>query len=243
MANLELSGFIRAGGDGCGCSSGGSVVEKLALLCGQAVYQSIIDTPSGAPLRLDTTGAVGDEFVDIDMLSGFTSLEFLYLKSNAPMAIRIGAAPARVTSSALVAPVVFTGGETFLVTIDGTVVSTTFLAGGLTLAAIANLINASAAGLGLATPRITVSGTALVIEGTETHYDALTGEGAVVIGAGTGNALLGFSTAQAGYAAGEDVTFSGSAMFEFQRYPYAPARIQASGQASVTILAAGRTSP
>jgi len=241
MANLELSGFIRAGGDGCGCAGAGGGTEQLGLLCGSGTYQSIIDTPT--PIRLLTTGSVGDEFVDVDMLAGFTSIEFLYLKSNAPVAIRIGAAAAALTSSVLVSPVVFSGGEVFDVTIDGTLVSTTFLAGGLTLAAIANLINASAAGLGLPTPRVAVSGSSLVISGVETRYDAISGEGAVVIGSGTANTLLGYSTAQAAYAAGEDVTFSGSAMFEFQRYPNAPARIQASGQASVTILAAGRTSP
>jgi len=236
MGSLVLNGFLQAGGDGCGCSdsSGGSgCTERLGLRCSPGTYQSILSTD--APIRVSTPGAVGDAFVPLAMLGDFVGIEFLYVKSNAPIALCIDAGSASLTSDAITLPTGFVGGETMTVTIDQhTPVVVTFLAGDQTLAQVVARINAAFALAGLPTPRCEAVGTTkLKITAIECGPSS-----EVLIGAAP---AIPFTTSLA-TGNGSIIEFAGTFMIEFNPYPDSPSRVEVSGQASISVLAAGRTS-
>lgn len=241
MANLILSGWLQPGGDGCGCASGANGgSRKLAFACGSEYYQTIVATES--PIRIQTAGILGQTFQDLDILDQLDAIEFLYLTSDQPVMIRIGAREAQILGTSIAFPVNTVGGETFIVEIDGVSFTYTAPAGSFAnMAALANALNGAAAAAGLPTPRFTAPAatpTSLLISGSETGS-----LGEVVVGNGTLNAQIGFTNGQVALGSGSDVSFQGLWMTQFQRYPSAPERIQISGSANVSVLAAGRTSP
>ena len=242
MANLVLNGFLQAGGEGCGCGDSGSgVTERLGLRCSPSVYQSIVETSS--PIRVQTTGKPGDEFVDLAILGDFVGIEFLYLKTNSPMVVCIDAGAAELTSDPLTLPTGFVGGETMTFVIDSvTTVVVTFLAGDQTLVDVVNRINAACALAGLPTPRCVAVGTNRIkIIGIACGFDPNAPSLASVVVVSS-PAQIPFATSQA-FAQGSHLDVAGTFLVEFPQYPDAPKRVEISGQGSVTVLAAGRTSP
>jgi len=243
MGSLLLRGSLDVGSDcgGCGggggCAGGGTdrTVRALGLRCpGSAYYQSVVAT--GAPIRVQTVGVLGAEFVDLDLLADLIGVEFLYVKSDAPIALRLDAAAARVVGSGGTFPTGFVGGETLTFLVGLVPVSVTFLAGDQTAAQVVARINAACALAGLPTPRASVSGTQIAIDGL------LTGpQSTVSVTGGTGAATLGLAGASA-VGSGQDVEINGSFLAEFRSYPDSVSRVQVSGQASLSIVAAGRTS-
>ncbi len=238
MNALTLRGSLEVGLDPCcstGCGAQDRSTKSLQLRCATQSYQSIVET--GAPLRIQTPGAVGSEFVDLDVLETLTAIEFLFVKTDAPIELRIGAVAAIVTGSGGTFPTAFAGGETLTLTIDGVAVSVAFLVGDQTAAQVAARINAACALAGLPTPRASVASSGqLAISGVETGSD-----GAVVVTGGTGAATLGLTGASA-LGSGADVPVWGTFLVEFGNYPNVPSRIQISGIANVSLVAAGRTS-
>ena len=235
MATLELSGTITVPGDACGgcaAAAGDTLVKAIGPDCDQG-YQTVVATAK--PIQIATTGVLGATFVDLDLIDTLSSIEFLFLRSSAEIIVRIDAAAARVTGSG--GTFALTGAETLDLTIDGTAFTTTFLAGDDTAAEVAARINAAAALAGLATPRVIVVGGQLQIDGV------LTGSaGSVAVTGGTAATLLGLSGTPSATGSGADVRVLGTYLTEFPRTTDAPARVQVSGSATISVVAAGRTS-
>ena len=237
-ATLTLQGSLEVGGScAAACSGAGDrTIRRLSLRCTPGFYQSVVDTP--VALVVQTTGLPGAQFVDLDVLDALDAIEFLYARSNAKLVLRIGADEAVLTASGGTYPTAFVGGETLLLTIDAVPVSVVFDVGDQTAPACAARINAACALAGLPTPRATVATSGqLAIRGTLTGTSA-----SVVSGGGTGAVTLGLPAAASANGAGSDVAMLGTFLVEFPTYPDAPRRIQVSGQANLSLVAAGRTS-
>lgn len=237
MGTLLLRGSLDVGSDcggGGGCGGTDRTVRALALRCpGSAYYQSVVAT--GAPLRVQTVGAIGAQYADLDLLLDFVGIEFLYIKADAPVSLRLNAASAVLAGAGGIFPTGFLGGETLTLTIDGVPVSVVFDVADQTAAAVVARINAACALAGLATPR------AAVVSGQVQITGILTGAaGTVVVTGGTGAATLGLAGGSA-TGSGADVPVWGTFLAEFRPYPDAVTRVQVSGQANLTIVAAGRT--
>lgn len=235
-AQITLRGTLEVGGDSCvsACATGDRTTKQLALRCATRVYQSAVETPE--PLQIQTAGAIGDEFIDVDALDQFIAIELLFARSESPMILRIGAGPAQLDGAGAAFGTVLNG-ETLLLVIDGVAVNVVFVVpGDTTAAAIAARINAAAALAGLATPRAEVlSSGQLRISGI------LTGpEGTAEETGGTAAAKVGYAGTPSAVGTGSDVRFYGTFFTEFDPQA-APARVQVSGTGRLTLLAAGRT--
>jgi hypothetical protein len=235
-STLQLRGTIQIGGD-CvqQCGSADQLVKQLSLRCSTSTFQSAVDAAS--PIHIATSGAIGSQFVDLDILNDFVAIEFLYLKSSAPIIARIGALPATLTGSGATFGTILNA-ETFVIVIDGVSVSVAFVVpGDTTGAAVAARINAAAALAGLATPRAVITSAGqLQITGI------LTGpQGTLSITSGTATAKLGLTNGQTAVGGGADLRIYGNLVAEFDPSA-APVRVQLSGTADVNVLAAGRTS-
>lgn len=237
MASLVLNGVLQASGEGCGCSDGGGagVIERLGLACA-SIYESVV---SGA-VRVNTGGAVGDAFVDLDLLEQFRGIEVLYLKSSSPMAVVVSRGAAELESDAGTFPTGFVGGEAFSFEIDGVAVAGTFLVGDQSLAQVVARLNAAAALAGLPTPRFAASGSNRIAISGVAAFDTAEHPGRIEVVSTP--AEIPFSTVLA-VADGSVTDILGTMLVEFPRYPNAPSTVQVSGNGSLTILAAGRTSP
>jgi hypothetical protein len=239
MGEVAINGSIvvtDACSNACSSGVGGDTITKsLGDPCGCSDhFQSVVST--GQALVIQTTGLPGAEFVDLDILSDLIRIEFLYLRSASELVIRIGAAPAIVLGVGGTFPTTFAGGETLLLNIDGTAFTVTFLAADQSAAQVAARINAEAALAGLATPRATVA-----TSGQLQIDSVLTGaEGSVEVVGGTGAATLGFVVGTT-LGSGSDLPLLGEALWDFPRNTNAPARIQVSGQSTLSVLAGGRT--
>ena len=240
MGSVQISGSLVASDScnaGCGAGVGGSQAVFM-LGDGQCVctqhYASIVS--SVQPLQVLTTGAPGAEFVDLDILDGFTGIELLAAKAPTKLFLRIGADVARVDGVGGTFPTAFAGGETLDLTIDGTNFLTTFDAADQTAAQVAARINAAAALAGLAAPRAIVA-TSGQLELTSVNTGA---QGSVEVVGGTGAATLGLSVGTTA-GSGADIPIQGDVVLEFPRDTDAPARIQVSGQGTISLLAGGRT--
>ncbi len=235
---LSFKATLEVGGNSCASSCGGAgdrSIKSISFGCDQLYFQTIVETAD--PIRIATIGAVGDQFVDLGLLQQLGAIEFLYLRSNTPVMLRVGAAPAVVVGVGATYPTGFVGGETLTMTIDGISVSVTFTSGAQTAAQVCDQINAACALVGLPTPRSAV----VAGSGQVSVFGIATGsQGSVVITGGSGAADLGL-TGLSALGRGEDIVTS---MFInlFTRagnVPPPPARIQISGNAQITILAAG----
>lgn len=248
-AAITLKGTIEIGGDCCGgvsaCGTGpGKDVQPIGLRCGSTQYQGAVQTP--IPLRIQTPGNLGQNFVDLDVLGDLVQIELLYMKSDQPMVVRLNAAAARVTGVAGVFPTLFVGGETLTFALDGVPVAVAFLAGDQSAAQCAARINAACALAGLPTPRASVASSGqLQIEGILTGAQPFPGSGGVTgsiqITGGTGAAQLGLAGLTA-IGAGSDVDFFGMLLKEGRPSPNGITRVQVSGVGSLYLIAAGRTS-
>jgi len=237
-ASLNLQGSLEVGGDcSAACSgSGDRTVRRLSLRCSPGIYQSVVDTP--VPLQINTPGLPGASFVDLDVLDALTAIEFLYARTNSKFYLRIGADEALLVGVGGTFPTGFVGGETLLLTIDTVPVTVTFLAGDQTAAQCVARINAACALAGLATPRASLTASLQIqIRGTATGTAAQVSEGG-----GTGAATLGFPGSPTASGKGADVGVYGTLLQEFPVFPDAPTRIQVSGQGTIAVVAAGRSS-
>lgn len=237
-AQISFKGTLTTGGNcPAACSSAGdSTVRRLMSRCSPSYYQSAVDTP--IPLVISTQGLPGTTFVDLDLLDSLTAIEFLYVKSDARIVLRIGAAEAVLSGTSATFPTGFVGGETLIANFDGTQVTTTFQVGDQLAAACAARINAACALAGLSTPRATVNNSTgqLELRGTQTGTTAF-----VQVTGGTGATVLGFGGTPIARGAGADIPVYGTFLIEFPAYQDAPSRIQVSGQATILLEAAGRT--
>lgn len=243
MGTVQITGTIIASDScstACGSGAGGGNQATFALgdACGACSlhYQSVVSSQQA--LQILTTGLPGAEFVDLDILDGFTAIELLVARTSAKLYLRIGAAEALVLGVGGVFPTTFAGGETLELDVDGLGSFTvTFTVGAQTAAQVAAEINAAAALSGLPTPRATVATSGqLQIESVQTGA-----QGSVEVVGGTGAATLGLTVGTTA-GTGADIPIQGDALLQFPRDTDAPARIQISGQGSITIMAGGRTS-
>lgn len=238
MSKVSLSGSVSVAG-GCTSSCSGSsadrVTRSIAFRCLEELYQSATYADD---LQIATAGAIGAEFVDLDVLQELDAIEFLYVRTDRQLRFRIGAEVAEVLGVGAAFGTVLNG-ETLTFDLDGVSIVATFVVpGDTTAAAIAARINAACALAGLATPRCTVD----AASGQLRISGILTGAaGEVAITGGTAVAKLGL-TGLTDTGAGADVDVDGPALITFPRFPNAPERIQVSGAGVITsIVAAGRS--
>ncbi len=246
MGAVQISGSVIASdscSSSCGVGVGGANQAVFALgdsVCGVCPknYQSVVS--SQQPLQVLTSGIPGAQFVDLDILDGFTAIELLVARTSAKLFLRIGADVARVLGVGGTFPTGFVGGETLVLAFDSPFaapITTTFLAADQSAAQVAARINAALALAGLPTPRVTVA-----TSGEIQIESVLTGsEGSVLVSSGTALGTLGLTTGTT-FGTGADIPVQGDLLIEFPRDADSPARIQVSGQGSITVLAGGRTS-
>jgi hypothetical protein len=183
-------------------------------------------------LRIATLGSVGDAFADLDLLRDLAGVEFLYVRSSARIRLRIGALAATLLGSG--ASFAAAASTSITLTVDGVSVPVTFDAADDTLTECVRRINSAAALVGLAPIASEDGGQIRLTSPTLGPASSLT------VPAGAPATALGFDGGASAEGDGEDVDVAGLAMLEFPRYPDAPARILASGVASLEIVAAGR---
>ena len=243
MGQVDISGTLVARDNcntGCGVGVGGnqSVFTLGNSSCGVCSqhYESVISTAQ--PLQILTSGNPGDNFVDLDVLEGFTAIELLAAKTTSKMVLRIDAAPALLEGSGGTFPTGFVGGELLVLSFDGgSSFTTTFTVAAQSAQDVANEINAAAALAQIATPRATVA-----TSGQLQLQGVLTGpQGMVTVVSGTALGTLGLTTGTT-LGTGADVFVQGDFLVMFPRDTDAPARIQVSGQGGISLLAGGRTS-
>ena len=231
---VQLTGQICVGGSVCPdpCAAPSSKLQGLSLSCASVAFSCVVSTD--LPCAIATTGVIGAQFVDLPVTDALDDIQLLYLRSNAAMRLRIGAAPAQLISTGLSLPLA--GGETLITAVDGQPAVTTTFTAAATAQQVANEINAAASLLGQAPIASVNTAGALVLSG------ALTGsQGSVRVTGGTGQTALGFaaSTNDSADGLGEDVDISGTFLAEFGKTTSAPKRVQISGVGSVEVFAAG----
>jgi hypothetical protein len=230
--SLQLSGTLIVGGDGCGCGEGaGQKIQPLAFACSSTYYGAIASTDCAQQVL--TAGAIGDNWAELPIAGALGAFHLLFVKSNAPIRLRIGADAAELAGAGAVFPHVFAGGETFAFDVDGVSVPVSFTAGSKTAAVVAQVINQAAIGAGLSfLPASVGTDGQLRLRGLKTGS-----QGSVDIT--TALAAIGYASADAeALGEGSDVDVNGLFMTQFNTSG-APTRIQVSGSAQIEVLAAG----
>lgn len=229
--NIELTGSIVVGKSCGGCDNDASAkVQALSLSCAQVYGGAVVssDVPFGV--------TAPTSFVDLPILEQLSSVEFLYMKTNSPLAVRVGAEPAELLGSGATFPTGFVGAETFTAQLDAFAAFTaTFTSGDQSAAQVAARINAAAilAGYTFQPASVDTSGQ-LKLRGVATGA-----EGSIAVTGGTAKSALGFGSDDEAVGSGEDLQIWGSLTVEFNK-TLAPERIQVKGTASqVTLVAAG----
>lgn len=236
-STITLQGSLDVGGDQCstGCGSGDRTTRGLAFQCSSAYFQGAFSTD--IPVQIATLGQIGAAWLDLPSTRSLLSIELLSLKTNQPVRLRIGAAPAVVTGVGGTFPTLFGGGETLTFDVDGQAVSVAFLIGDQSAAQVAARINAACALLALPTPVATVN-----TSGQLALSGLLTGvQGDVNITGGSGRATLGLALGKV-LGGGSDVDVFDIFLLRTPQ-PSAITRVQISGVATIEVLAAGRTTP
>lgn len=229
--NVELQGTLSVGG-GCGCSgdgSGSSASKSLSLGCSGASFGQVGETP--CPVYVQTAGAPGDAFVTLPGTAELGAIQLLYVKTTAPMVLRVGAEEASLEGAGAAFPVVMAGSEVLDFKADGVAVSVAFDAGSTTAQSAAQQINQAAIAAGLSyLPASVASSGQLELSGVKTGN-----QGSIEI---TGAlASVGFSSATKVYGEGADLRGS---VFLLQLDPSSsPGRVQISGVGQVEVFAAG----
>jgi len=221
----------------------GACTKDLALgASGCSSSQRYADAVACTSQQVSTTGDPGDAFDDLDGVDDLSEIEFLFLRSDNDVVLRLDAVPADAQAVAGAFPTGFGGGETLITTIDGVAVTTTFDAADQSAAQCAARINAAMALAGIATPRADVVAGQIHITGVAT---AVAGAEGLLSFAGTGAAQLGLDAGSSPTitpAKGQDVTISGLFLAEFSgTSSRKPTAAQISGNATVEIIAAGRS--
>jgi hypothetical protein len=236
---VELTGQITVGGSACAdsCVGGSLKQQSLSLRCSGQWYPAVVSTD--VPVQIQTAGAVGAAWVEAPTTDALDKIELLMLRGNAPMRVRVGAAVARLLSTAVVFPVTFVA-ETLIFMVDGgAAITCTFTAGVKTAQQIVNALNAAAAlagGLAVLPWSVDTSGQ-IALSGVATGV-----QGAVAVTGGTAQAMLGFAVTSTAVGAGADTDFVGLYLVEYGRGSIlAPSRVQVSGIGQLEVFAAGTT--
>jgi hypothetical protein len=239
---VELVGNLFEQGQGCSSSTAGNGCPiPLGLGApgcpGKVFYES---TTQQDGIRIETAGAIGQNFVDIDCLDSFAQIELLYLRSTAEVAARLNAVPAVFTGSGATFPTGFSGGETLTPTIDTTTFVVTFDAADQNIEQVLARMNAAAALAGLSTPVFTAVSNQIQARGSDTS--SATGTISFA-GAGAVQDQLGLTNGTLVAAQGRDIPVNGSLLLESPRIgDNVLTKVQISGQAVIDVYGAGRTS-
>lgn len=228
---IQLQGQIVVGDPNCGgCSSPGTLKSQgMALRCGSTWFDAIVGTD--VPMQVATAGLVGAAWAELPTTEALDAVELLLVRSNAPMALRVGADGARLLGESASFPTGFAGGETLDLEIDAAPVSVVFTSGAQTAQQVVNQINAAAALAGMAN-------IARVVGGQVEIYGQATGVQGSVTAEGTALSDLGLGAEAVG--SGEDTYFNGLFLVEYGRGQLtAPNRVQISGAGQIEVFAAG----
>jgi hypothetical protein len=228
---LNLSGNIIVGGQGCGCEGGNTKVQGLSFACPYTTFQAVASTDCAVAIA--TPGAPGDSFVELPTSDAIGSFLLLALKSSAPVVLRIGAGEAVLLGSGGIFPTGFAGGELFAFVVDSVAVNVTFQSGDQSASQVAVRVNQAAVAAGLSfLPMTLQTNGQLKIAGQKTGV-------AGFVDIVTANAAIGFPSAAAYVeGGGKDQRVSGLLLQQFDP-SVPPARIQISGTAQIEVLAAG----
>lgn len=230
---LELRGTLLVDGPGCGCGDAALKSMALALRCSASSFAAIVSTD--AAIGISTPGAVGDSWIELPLSDVLATIQFLALMTQSSVRLRIGAEEAMIDGVAGTYPTTFAGSETLLATIDGASFTTTFTSGAQSVQQVVQQINAAAALAGFAYQPASVVAGQVHLQGQRTGA-----QGAAEVTGGSGAARLGL-TGLSAVGAGSDVDVYGLFLNEWGQGSGAPERIQISGQAQITLMAAGST--
>ena len=240
---IQLSGDLTISAGGCAVPGADAILLGIgAPGCpGQVFYETCLRS---GQQQINTGAVLGNQFVDLDCLDGLTGIELLYIRSTAPVQLRID--PTRPEVASLVAvPAIGLAAGVLAVTVraeDATEYSAAVdfsTTPAANAAAVANALNGALGAVGAVTPpdgpivRIGAGGALTV---TAPGIGPLSR--ATLTDAGT---ILGGTVTADGTSTDEE-PFSGLLVKEFRRAPNAPTKIQISGQASIDVMGAGRSS-
>lgn len=225
---LTLSGnlIVGSGAGGCGSCEGSTRSQSLSLGCQTLFYEAAKGTECA--VQVSTPGAAGAAFVELPVTLAEYGL--LCLKSNAPVVLRIGAAPAALEGASITA-VQDLDGSDLVFEVDGIEVTVAFVGDDLPLVEIVRQINKAAIDADLSFMPASVNGTILMLTGEKTGSD-----GSIVVT--TGLAELGLEDGENAVGSGAEVPVNGLFLAQFGQ-TNAPARVQVSGNARIEILCAG----
>jgi len=236
--SVSIRGSITAGsGPCCGGSGAGQCAELLELLgsCGDDGV-AFTDVVTLSPV-IATSGDIGQNFVTLGI--DLAEIELLYVKSTARVRLKIDARPSTIQCVGGTYPTLFVGTETVQWYLDSNpVINVAFTALDQSVEQVAARFNAAAALAGLPTPRVTVSNGQLFFTGITASPSIDIARNAFVT-TGPISTRLGLASPLTP-GRGADVDITGLAVLQFPRSPNAPVRIDASGNATLTIIAAGR---
>lgn len=226
---LQIKGYLYPGGscaDACTGSKGAISPFELSF---RNCAESFGQMRSGDYAVRTTPG----EYIALPGSEQFSSIELLALKTSAELELRLDGLPAIATTSALY-PVAGLSALTLDFGVDGYPVAVTFAAGDDTAEEVARRINSFAALAGVPFRPASVTTTGQVeIRGLKTGPT-----GVLTAFTGTAAAALGLDAFPGSTGSGSDLTVDGLQVWQFPRAG-GVSRIEVSGQASVSVLAAG----
>lgn len=207
----------------------------LSLGCAASLqYQASGGTD--CPLRIQTSGAIGAEYVPLPGLDAVGVVRLLYVSTTQPVRLRVDAGGARLEGSGATYPFVAAGGEVFTFAVDGVSISHTFSAGSYTAEQVRNLLNSEAASAGLLFAPVTVltsgdNSGQLLISGVKTGVDGSVAVTAALAG-------IGFASVTSVQGTGVDLDLEGPYLQTFPRTAEVQ-RVEISGFADVETFVAG----
>lgn len=239
--SLTLTGNIVVGGDACGACVGGvgssaaRKVQPLAFACPGVTFAKVVSTD--CPSSVDSALA----FVPIPGDGELSAYQFVYIRTNQAMTLRLDAEGANAQGATGTFPTGFGGGETFSFRYDTRqtdgsfvvdfTVAVTFTAAAQSAQDVANEINAAAALLGQPAIASVVNGQVLLTDpkrGADRKWTNV-----------TPNATIGFAAGIAErIGKGEEIPIQGIFMAEFGASSTL-SRIEVKGSGTIEVLAAG----
>jgi hypothetical protein len=236
----DLCGSSMQNGCGAGCGAGGAAqtMRPISLQCGGTQYGGVVSTD--CPFAINSM----TEFRQLPILDQLSSIEFLYVQSNAPLTWRFnGTVPVLVGGQQGAPPGTFptgfVGGESLNIEVAGpgqSPVVVTFQAADQSVQQVVNRIESEYALAGIVDRPAFVDVSGQVgLRGFEDGDDAK-----VNILGGSAQAALGFAAPNdEANGSSEDVPISGLGVWEFGS-ANAVSKVSVRGVASqVMILAAG----
>lgn len=231
---LQAKGYIfppSAGGFGTGCgdcgSEGGAAVAPFEI-----ALRSCSESYQQARSGKFSIGTLPSEFVPLPLTDGFDVIQLLAIKASAAITLRLYGKGAKATSSASW-PTALLAGQMLGFTLDGVNVALTFVSGDDTALEVAARINGASVVAGLSYLPARVELGQVVVEGR--HSGA---QGALSTFSGAAATTLGLNTFPGAMGGGSDVQVEGLFIAQFPRVGDL-SRVEVSGTASVTVLAAG----